>query len=86
MITKIYEGVSVSLISSAETKKVQPDFLKWRQKTYKITTVGFHHTFYIGKVLFHIFSVSDGIYFFRLALNTLDLSWVLEEIGDDNTN
>lgn len=86
MITKIYERVSVNLISDGENKKVQPSFLKWHSKVYKLNKVNLHHTTHIGQVLFHIFSVSDGSHFFRLALNTMDLSWVLEEISDDSVN
>lgn len=86
MIEEINEPVSVSLVYNADYKKSYPHIVKWHTRIYKITKIGLHYTKRIGQTLFHIFSVTDGKHFFRLSLNTNDLFWKLEAIGDDNTN
>lgn len=57
-------------------------WLKWRGRTYKIEKLGLHHTYHLGRVLWHVFSVTGGKMFFRLAFNSENLNWVLEEVAD----
>jgi hypothetical protein len=62
--------------------KVFPIKIKWDGRDYLITKIGFHHTFRTGRTLHHIFSVVSHDTFFKLNLNTDNLSWRLEEISD----
>ncbi len=82
MAEDINESVSVALWSNHTTKKILPYSLYWHGIRYRITTVGFHHTLREGRVLTHIFSVTDGINFFKLKFNTETLLWKLLEVAD----
>jgi hypothetical protein len=70
------ESVSVGLVNNI------PKYLIWKGKDYRLDKIGFHHSFYQGKVLYHIFSVVAGTVFFKLKLNTENLLWRLEEVTD----
>jgi hypothetical protein len=70
------ESVSVGLVNNI------PKYLIWKGKDYRLDKVEFHHSFYQGKVLYHIFSVVAGTVFFKLKLNTENLLWKLEEVAD----
>jgi len=70
----ISEKVSVSLVDNIPTS------MSWRNRDYKITKVGLHHTYLEGKMLVHIFSVLAGDLFLKLKLNTKHLTWNLIEI------
>ncbi len=76
----IDESVSVALVSNHSTGAVLPYSIQWRGRSYKIEKVGLHHTVYEGRVLFHIFSVTDGNSFFKLQFNTESLGWRLLEV------
>lgn len=78
MAEQINESVSVNLLSKSDS--VIPWAFLWRGRMYKIKTVGLHHTMRLGRVLIHIFSVSDGTSFFRLELDTESLRWKLKEV------
>jgi hypothetical protein len=82
MIEKIDAPVSVNLVYDHTQKRVFPKHVKWEGKTYEILKVGLHHSFYDGKILYHIFSAVSSTLFFKLKLNTENLSWRLEEIAD----
>lgn len=60
--------------------------VRWQGRVYKINKLGLHHTQRAGRILHHIFSVTDGNTFFRLNFNTETLDWILEEISDGLTN
>jgi hypothetical protein len=76
----IDEFVSVDLLSNHIKKTVYPWVVHWRGARHMITKVGMHHTVREGRVLCHIFSVSDGNTFFKLRLDTETLSWRLLEV------
>lgn len=81
MHEKINEPVEV-LVKFSKTK-VEPAFLKWRLKTYRLEKVNLVHKERRGNDKIYYFSVSDKINFFRLAFFTGDLSWRLEELYCD---
>jgi hypothetical protein len=83
MTEGINESVSVALWSNHITKKNLPYSLYWHGKRYRITAVGFHHTLREGRVLIHIFSVTDGTTFFKLRFDTETLGWKLLEIESE---
>jgi len=78
----INEKVSVVTVYNREKHTVLPWLLKWQGRRYTITTLGYHHTERRGRVLHHIFSVTNGTMFFRLNFETESLTWMLEEVSD----
>jgi hypothetical protein len=84
MNTQINESVSVDLLSNALTGKVYPWVISWRGRRYTITKVGLHHRIRDGRDLIHVFSVTDGVTFFKLQLNTETLGWQLMEVSTDD--
>lgn len=80
MPESIDESVSVALVSNHATHTVLPYSIQWRGRSYKIQNVGLHHTVREGRVLLHMFSVTDGNTFFRLQFNTETLGWRLLEV------
>lgn len=76
--------VPVAVIFAYEPKKskVSPVRVLWEGREYRITKLGLHHQFRVGRTLHHIFSVVSDDTFFRLNLNTDNLSWRLEEVSD----
>ena len=78
----LQEKVNVTLVSNCKTRQVLPKHLGWRGRSYTINKTGLHHTYRSGRVLIHVFSVTDGTMFFRLELNTETLHWTLNEVSD----
>lgn len=76
----INESVSVNLLFNHFKRSVMPTSLYWRGRRYAITKVGLHHFLREGRVLVHVFSVTDGTTFFRLRFDTETLGWKLLEI------
>lgn len=76
----IDEAVSVDLLCNHLKGKAYPWVFTWRGRQYRTRTVGLHHTSREGRTLIHIFSVTDGITFFRLHFNTETLRWRLVEV------
>lgn len=72
-------------IFNAQTNKAMPYIIKWRNRKYIITQIGFKHKITIGNTLHHIFSVTDGNTFFKLDFDTSNLHWTLEEVTDNST-
>lgn len=82
MHLKVDVPVSVISIYDPNCAKVSPLKIRWDGRVYSVTKVGLHHNFRVGRTLHHIFSVIAGETFFRLNLNTENLSWRLEEVSD----
>jgi len=83
MTTNINESVSVDLLSNHVTKRAYPWVMHWRGRKYILRQVGMHHHIYEGKVLLHVFSVTDGISSFRLKFDTESLHWQLLEVDSN---
>ncbi len=81
MAETIDEQISVNLLFNHLKQSVTPTSLYWRGRRYTITKVGLHHITREGRTLLHIFSVTDGVNFFKLQLDTETLSWKLLEIA-----
>lgn len=84
MIQKLEIPVSVVCVFNHKTRSFMPKKVLFENKEYLIKKLGYHHTFCEGRTLFHVFSVSNDTMFFKLVFNTQNLSWILEEISDDN--
>lgn len=83
MAELINEQVSVNLLFNHIKRSAAPTSLYWRGRRYTITQVGLHHVVREGRVLFHMYSVSDGTTFFRLRFDTELLGWKLLEVDSD---
>lgn len=82
MIAKVNEEISVITIYDADSRSNRPVAMKWRGKKYKIESVAFYHPVRIGRVLHHVYSVTDGAMDFRLNLNSENQHWTLTEVSD----
>lgn len=86
MIQKVDAPVSVNLIYDHKRRSVYPKYILWDGKTYQVTKIGLHHTYRLGKTLYHVFSVDTPALFFRLVMNTDNLHWSVAEIADGEVN
>jgi hypothetical protein len=82
MIQKIHEPVSVSTFFDHTRGIVFPKVVIWKNRTYPVRKIGLHHSYRLGRTLYHVFSVVTPTVFLRLVLNTENLSWKLEEVSD----
>ncbi len=80
MIQRISEPVSVNLFF--DLHQIWPKSLIWRGRSYPVTKLGLRHSYRLGNTLYHVFSFISHHFFFRLKLNTENLTWQLEEISD----
>jgi len=83
MIQDIKTPISVSLYYNHRKNTSFPISLLWEGRNYHIKKIGLHYSFRKGKTLFHIFTAVTENLFFKLVLNTDNLFWSLEQIGDD---
>ncbi|HLD51036.1 hypothetical protein A3K34_02110 [candidate division WWE3 bacterium RIFOXYC1_FULL_40_10] len=82
MIQKIKAPVTVISAYNHKSGQYNVLALKWDGETHKISKLGYRHSFKQGTTRYHVFSVSSDTAFFKLLLNTDNLSWQLEEISD----
>lgn len=82
MAEVIGERVSVGLLSNHLKGSVMPVSLFWRGRRYQIAKLGLHYTQREGRTLFHLFSVTDGVSYFKLELNSETLAWKLVEVEE----
>lgn len=75
------EPVSVVWYYNARTRQMQPYMLTWNNQDYHLGKIDFWHKTWDGKYRIHHFSIADkaGSAYFKLALNTDTLQWVIEE-------
>lgn len=86
MIQMLDVPISVTLHFNHRLRQVRPTHLSWEGRDYPIVSVGYHHQFYQGKILIHVFSVTTATLFFRLVLNTQTLQWRAEQVSDGEVN
>lgn len=83
------EPVSVVFYYDSVAKLVQPYRLTWNSRDYLLGKIDFHHKTRDGKNLIHHFSLTDvdSTVYFKIALDTSNLHWKLEEYmyGSENT-
>lgn len=84
----INEEVGVIMVYSARKRQALPHLISWQNREYKVKEVSYHHKVFEGKVLNHIFELTDTdkTLWFRLKLNTDNLHWVLEAVHDGRAN
>lgn len=86
MYERINERISVVAIFGDTYQAVRPFKVKWRQREFIITKVGYVHKYKEGKTLFHVFSATDGVNFFELIFNVTELSWLIGRVADNEAN
>jgi len=79
---KVNDSVSVSLVFDGKTRKSIPRSIIWKNRIYRVTKLGLHHTYKEGDKLLHVFSVVAGSLFFRLVFDTNTLHWKLTGVED----
>ncbi|MBI1862707.1 hypothetical protein HYS00_01160 [Candidatus Microgenomates bacterium] len=77
------EPVSALFSYNAKTQAIMPRKMVWKGREYTFTKLGYHHTVRIGRILNHIFHVTDGTNDYRLRVNTETLEVVLEDVYHD---
>jgi len=70
----------VFIVTSKTSRKMLPQFMEWRGRTYQFIHLGLHHTTFDGDILIHIFSMVTKEANFQISLNTKTLLWTLEAI------
>ncbi len=86
MYELINEKVSVIAVYSREEGRVMPRKIRWQGRDYLIKRLTYYHRIRHGRLLLHIFHVTDGTTDFRLSLNSETLHWTLEEVSDGTSN
>lgn len=86
MITKLDVSVSVESFFDHQQRKFSPRRLFWSGRSFLLTKIGLHHTVRRGRTLFHVFSTVSSRVFFRLELNSENLTWSLKEVSDGLPN
>lgn len=75
------EPVSIVWFYNAKSRSMQPHRMNWNGQEYGLGKIDFWHKTKKGDTLIHHFSIADreGQAYFKLALNTDNLQWTLEE-------
>jgi len=82
MYEQINEKISVVSCYDRRTGLVMPVKIHWQGRHYLIKKLTYYHRIRQGRLLLHIFHVTDGNMDFRLSLNSENLHWKLEEVSD----
>lgn len=78
----VNEKVKVLSCFDPATGTVTPEKFRWQDRLYRVKEVGMRHPERHGRIMHHIFSVSDGATFFRLRHDPTTLHWTLEAFSD----
>lgn len=81
MRESLNEPVSVVWYYDSKRRHMQPYMLNWNNQEYRLGKIDFWHKTWSGKHQIHHFSIADrdGQAYFKLAFNTDNLQWTLEE-------
>ena len=78
MLLDVNEPVEVAVVF--KKNQALPTLIRWNNRKYKVKTIDMTHQIFDGDTRIHYFSVSDSFNFFKLAFNTKNLSWILEQV------
>ncbi len=75
------EPVSVVWYYNAKLRHMQPHIVSWNGQDYRLGKIDFWHKTKVGDTVIHHFSIADlaGQVYFKLAFDTSNLQWTLEE-------
>ncbi len=65
-------------------KTVRPFGIRWEEKTYTITQIGYRHKYREGQNTIYVFSASDGLNYFELLVQSSDVRWILGRVQQPN--
>jgi hypothetical protein len=82
MLEHIQEKISVITKYDRTTNTTMPVKIRWQGRDYIMKKLAYYHKIRQGRVIQHIFHVTDGNLDFRLRMDSDLLSWILEEITD----
>ena len=83
MLEKVDEQVEVAMIYAKNGGKTWPCLIKWRNKRWRVSAIGFKHYIKRGEVLVHVYEfVTQERLWMRLEHNTLLNTWTLDLISD----
>ncbi|KKS14592.1 MAG: hypothetical protein UU80_C0029G0009 [candidate division WWE3 bacterium GW2011_GWA1_41_8] len=86
MIERLKAPISIFSFYDHKRKLFTPLVVIWEGRKYKVSKIGYHHTYRSGRVLHHVFSVATKNLYFRLVCNTENFFWEVEEISDGAVN
>lgn len=86
MLETINERVSVITKYDTVTSTVMPMKIRWQAREYLMCKLGYYHKVREGRVVQHIFHVTDGTLDFRLKFESDTLHWILEQVSDGNAS
>lgn len=86
MNLKINENIDVITIYKRLSGQTAPFKIRWNNRSYLITKVGYHHKVRSGRTVYHIFHVCSDSLAFRLKHDSDTLEWILEEVSDGNAD
>lgn len=84
MNIQVHEAIDVITIYKRFGAKATPYKIRWKNRSYLITKIGYHHKVRSGCTVYHIFHVCSDTLAFKLKHDPDTLSWMLEEISDGN--
>ncbi|HLB60753.1 MAG TPA: hypothetical protein VJL83_04070 [Patescibacteria group bacterium] len=76
------EKIPVSSTYDPVTGRTVPSVFRWNGTTYRVRQVSYYHRERRGRLIIHIFHVTDGQHDFRILCDSETLSWRLEEVVD----
>lgn len=74
------KAVPVAAIFGDTYKDVRPFRIRWENKDYTITQVGYRHQYRKDQSVIHVFSATDGVNLFELLLDATDIRWILDRL------
>lgn len=78
---EIHEPINVWVFF--EKASIKPHIFFWKGRKIKIDKINLVHTSKEGSNIFYHFSVSSGGNFYRLQLDVRKMSWMLEEVEEE---
>lgn len=74
--------INVVMVYDAQQGSATPFSLRWAGRRHLVNRIGYHHTYWQGRALQHVFSVATDTLFVRLRLDSEKLAWFVEEVDD----
>jgi len=84
MHIKIHEAIDVITIYQRTGGKAAPYKIRWNNRSYLITKIGYHHKVREGRFIYHVFHACTDSLAFKLKHDPDTLAWFLEEVSDGN--
>lgn len=86
MYERINQRISVVAVFGDTYKDVRPFKIKWNGREYLISAVNYIHKRKEGQTFLYIFSATDGVNFFELEFDTLEMNWRMGRVADNEAD